>query len=250
MPELIERPKVPGVRDNFGHGQLLVVDLTRVDRAWTEVPALEIIERVRSGTFAPAIEGSVPGEPSVFDATGLDLALAELASKKLLGHPLAESLRLRRAARGLSKWFSSPPESKDEQRADERLLRLAEVTRLRDLTADEVMAVTSVVERQMVGSKEVRTAFERWSEPSFADALLAVNAGDLVTRVHDAWDSTAPLMAAMSIDDEEELFLRLGSLIVRVRDVVSFARERGFAVIPWTKETGSAWLQRRAGLRA
>lgn len=250
MPELVERPKVPGVRDNFGHGQLLVVDLARVDRAWTGVPALETIERVRSGTFAPAIEGPLPGEPSPFDATGLDVALTELASKKLLGHPLAESLRLRRAARGISKWFSAAPATTDEQRVDERLLRLAEVTRLRDLTADEVMAVTSVVEQQMIGSKEVRTAFERWGEPAFADALGLVNEADLAPRVIEAWDSTAPLMSAMSIDDEGELLLRLGSLIVRVRDVISLARDRGLAVIPWTKETGNAWLQRRAGLRA
>lgn len=250
MPELVERPKVPGVRDNFGHGHLLVVDLARVDRAWTDVPAMETIERVRNGTFAPAIDPPLPGQPLPADPTGLDVALAELATKKLLGHPLAEALRMRRNARGLSKWFSSPPESKDEQRADERLLRLAEATRLPGLTADEVMAVTSVVERQMVGSKEVRAAFERWREPAFADALLALKTGELPARVDDAWDGPAPLMAAMSIDDEPALFARLGALVASVREVVAFARDRGLALVPWTKETGSAWLQRRADLRA
>ena len=181
---------------------------------------------------------------------GLDYMLSSLTLAKLSEKPLAENLRARRALGIPWKWMTPPPDDRTETRVDERLLRLAEVAVLPDLAADDVIAVTSLARRDMVGAKEVREAFDSWAEASFPESLESVDEAEIDAIVEEAWGAPEPLMAAIGVDDEAELHAALVKKLSAVREIARLARSRGAALLPWTKEKAAEWLAARARARS
>src|SRR3954468_16273592 len=150
-------------------GALLAVDVAAVDRLWKDVPAEEAINAVQRE--ARVVTSAIPGTPEPVSSSGLDQALRAFTTKKTLGVPLREALRSRRSAGIPWRWISKPPARRDETRADERMLRWAEVTRLPDISAGDIIVVSSAVEKTMIGATDVKDAFSRWGTDAFATAL-------------------------------------------------------------------------------
>lgn len=233
-------------------GALLVVDLEAADRAWSALPAREVIEGLRAGTLAPRAPASPPPAPPGEKRTkGLDVALAAFSMKKLLDRPLAENLRAKRALGAPWRWFSRAPDEKEEMRTDDRLLGWAEVSRVEDLSADEVLAITSAVEREMVGAAEVKDAFGRWGTKEFAAKLAALRDEDIGAALGEAWGGDlAPLLAALGHDDEESLLAAVRTRIGELRAALAFAAAERYAVLPRLEERWSELLASRAAARA
>src|SRR5437764_820455 len=98
------------------------------------MPASDAIAKVADGSLAPAPPAGVPGARVAHETKGLDVALRGLTVKKLLDRPLVENLRAKRALKAPWRWLTAIPDAKEEQRIDDRLHKLAEWTRLADLT--------------------------------------------------------------------------------------------------------------------
>lgn len=243
--------KKPKIRIT-SRGALLVVDLEAADRLWTGMPAREVVDGIRAATLAPR----APSRPAPFPAEekktkGLDVALAAFTTKKLLEKPLAEGLRAKRALGRPWRWFSPAPDAKEEMRTDERVLRWAEIARVPDLSFDEILAISSAVEREMVGASEVKEAFARWGSKEFAAAATTLPDADLAEGLREAWDGDlAPLLAASGFDEEPELLAAVTARFHDVRDALAFAAAERFAVIPFLREPFDAWLAERARARA
>lgn len=231
-------------------GALLAVDLDAADRAWSQLPAREVITGIRSGALAPRAPSSPPPFPPAEKKTaGLDVALGALTTKKMMERPLADGLKAKRSLGIPWKWLSRAPDSKEEMRTDERLLRWAEISRVADLTADEILAITSAVEREMIGASEVRTAFARWGTPEFAAKVAALPDADLADALQEAWGDLAPLLAALGYDEEPELLAGVGARLRDVRALLAFASAEKYAVLPFLREPWDAWLAQRASAR-
>lgn len=232
-------------------GALLVVDREAVDRAWAALPAREVIDGLRAGTLAPRQPSRPPPAPPAEKTTaGLDIALAAFTTKKALDRPLVEGLRAKRALGIPWRWLSRAPDVKEEMRTDERLLRWAEIARVTDITADEILALTSAAEREMVGAAEVKPAFARWSTPDFAARVAALDVGSLPNALTEAWDDLAPLLAALGYDEESELIAAVGARLTEVKAVLAFAAAERYAVIPFLRGPWEEWLAERAKRRA
>lgn len=233
-------------------GALLVLDLEAVDRVWNVLPAKQVLEGLRAGTLVPRPPLSAPPAPSAEKRTkGLDVALAAFGMKRLLDRPLAENLRTKRALGFPWKWLSRAPDAKEEMRTDDRLLRWAEVCRVPDLTADEVLAISSAVEHEMIGAAEVKDAFARWGAPEFAANLDALAEGDVAAALDEAWDGDlAPLLAALGYDDEAALLAAVQARITEVRAALRFASVERYAVLPYLEERWGELLAGRAAARA
>jgi hypothetical protein len=235
-------------------GALLVVDVSLVDRVWSAMPASGALEIVRNPSAARPTDASpVPGVPEPADAAGLDVALRAFTSKKLFDRPLDENLRAKRALGIPWKWITAIPNARDEARADERLLRWAEVTRVPGLSAGDVMVIGSCVEGAMVGAGELNDSFARFGTDAFADSLLAMSlgAGDVQARLAAAWDGDlAPLLAMAGVDDEPELATMAATRLQEIRDVIAFARRAGLSVLPSNEALWSGRLASRAAARS
>ena len=233
-------------------GALLVVDLEAVDRAWGVLPAREVVDGLRTGALAPRPPRHEPPMPPAEKKTqGLDVALAGFTSRKLLDRPIAEGLRAKRALGAPWRWFARVPDEKEERRADERLLRWAEIARVPELTADEILAVTSAVEREMIGASEVKVAFGRWGSPEFAARIERLADADVPAALSEAWSNDlAPLLAALGYDEEEELFAAVRARVTQVRALHAFAKAEGYPVIPYLKDRWDELLAERARSRA
>lgn len=232
-------------------GALLVVDREAVDRAWAALPAKDVIGGLRAGTLAPrAPSRAPPAPPAEKKTTGLDVALAAFTTKKALDRPLAEGLRAKRALGIPWRWLSRAPDVKEEMRTDERLLRWAEIARVPEITADEILALTSAVEREMVGASEVKSAFARWATAEFAAKVAALDAASLRDALTEAWDDLAPLLAALGYDEEPELIAAIAARLAVVKATLSFAATEGYVVIPFLRGPWEEWLAERARARA
>ena len=232
-------------------GALLVVDRESVDRAWTALPAREVIDGLRAGKLAPRPPSRPPpAPPAEKKTTGLDVALSSFTTKKALDRPLAAGLRAKRALGIPWRWLSRAPDVKEEMRTDERLLRWAEIARVPDITADEILAITSAVDREMVGASEVKQAFARWATPEFAARAGALDQGSLSEALVEAWDDLAPLLAALGYDEEPELIAAVGVRLAQVKAVLAFAASERYAVIPFLRGPWEEWLGERARARA
>ncbi len=229
-------------------GALLAVDLALIDRVWTGMPARDAIALVTRP--APITQSTaMPGTPEPAVSTGLDAALAAFAQPKTLDLPLASALRAKRALGIPWRWITSIPGERDETRADERLLRWAEATRLPEISTGDVIVVSSAVERTMIGASEVRDAFSRWSAPAFTRALETLADGDVTAILVDAWDDAAPLMAVTGVDDEESLWNLARTRLAEVREFARFARDNSLSLLPWTEEIAASFLRDRAAAR-
>lgn len=229
-------------------GALLAVDLALVDRVWTGMPARDAIALVTRPAPIPR-SAAMPGTPEPAVLTGLDATLAAFAQSKTLDLPLASALRAKRALGIPWRWLTSIPGDRDETRADERLMRWAEATRLPEISTGDVIVVSSAVERTMIGASEVRDAFSRWSTAAFTSALEAIAADDVTEILIEAWDDAEPLMAVAGVDDEESLWNLARTRLSEVRTFARFARENSLALIPWTEEIGASFLRGRAAAR-
>ena len=227
-------------------GALLAVDVAAVDRLWMSVPAREAIAAVTKTRDAAT---NVPGVPEPAVSTGLDAALRAFTTKKTLERPLVEALRSRRAIGIPWKWLSKPPSIREEARADERMLRWAEATRLPDISTGDVIVVSSAVERTMIGATDVKDAFSRWGTEAFASALESTP-DDAREILLDAWDDAAPLLAVTGQDDEEALWALARARLTDIRSFVRFARTGSLAILPWSPEIFPAFLEGRAVRRA
>lgn len=231
-------------------GALLVLDREAVDRAWTTLPAREVIDGFRAGTLAPREPSRTPPAPPADKKNaGLDIALAAFTTTKALDRPLVEGLRAKRALGAPWRWFSRAPDVKEEMRTDERLLRWAEIARVPDITADEILALTSAIEREMVGASEVKQAFARWATPGFAQRAAALDVGALPEALTEAWDDLSPLLAALGFDEEPELIDAIGARLTAVKATLAFAAAEGYAVIPFLRGPWEEWLGERARAR-
>lgn len=233
-------------------GALLVVDLEAVDRVWTGMPAREVIDGIRAGTLAPRTPSkSPPFPPAEKKLVGLDVALASFTTKGFLDKPLAEGLVAKRALGIPWRWFSPAPEAREETRTDERLLTWAEIARVPDLSFDEILAISSAVEREMVGASEVKEAFARWSSREFAAVATTLPDVELAARLREAWDGDlAPLLAALGYDEEPELLAAVIARFHQVRAAIAFATTERYPVVPFLREPFDAWLAERARARA
>ncbi len=233
-------------------GSLRVVDLESVDRAWRTEPVSALLRRLsEKAPLARPIAGPVPGRPAAAELAGLDVAVESLSRRSLRGRPLAENLRALRGRGAPWRWFSRTPDERDETAVDDRLIRWAEVTRLPELTPDEILAVASAVEGTMIGASEVREAFERWGSDRFAGALESTSDEAAADALRRAWDDDlAPLLQALGFDEEGELMAAVGARLREVRELVRFARAHGLAVVPWTKDRWPRVLADRARARA
>ena len=231
-------------------GALLVVDVAAVDRVWSGMSARDAIEGIRAGTLAPRTPSRAPpAPPGEKKLTGLDVALRQCAMKKLADRPLTENLRAKRALGIPWRWLSRAPDRDEERRIDDRLVRWAEIARVHDLTADEILAITSAAERTMIGAAEVKDAFARWGTPAFGDAILALRDDEVPEILVDAWGDAAPLLAVMGFDEEDELWAAIRRRLDEVRAAITFAREERLAVLPWLKERWNDFLDTRAAAR-
>lgn len=232
-------------------GALLAVDVDAVDRVWTSLPAKDVIAGIRGGTLSPRppSSGAAPFPPAEKKTAGLDVALAALTTKKTMDRPLAEGLKAKRALGIPWRWLSRAPDVKEEMRTDERLLRWAEISRVAEITADEILAVTSAVEREMVGASEVKAAFARWSTPEFAAKAAALAEAALADALVDAWDDLAPLLAALGYDEEPEMLAAIAARLRDVKALLAFAAAERYSVLPFLREPWDAWLQERAAAR-
>ena len=229
-------------------GALLAVDLALVDRVWIGMPARDAIALVtRPAAIRPP--AALPGTPEPAVLAGLDAALAAFAQPKTLDLPLASALRAKRALGIPWRWITSIPGDRDETRADERLMRWAEATRLPEISTGDVIVVSSAVERTMIGASEVRDAFSRWSNPAFTSALETIAADEVVEILVEAWDDAAPLMAVAGVDDEESLWNLARTRLAEVLEFTRFARDNSLALLPWTEEIGASFLRERAAAR-
>lgn len=232
-------------------GALIVLDLAAVDCVWSGMPAREAVEGIRTGSLAPRIPSRpAPAPAAERPARGLDVALAAFTSRALQDCTLAESLRAKRALGIPWRWLTHVPDAREEARTDERLLRWAEVGRVADLTADEILAVTSAAEREMAGAAEVKAAFARWATPAFAEKLAELRDEDVPAALVEAWDDTAPLLALLGHDDEAELFAAVGARVSEVRAMLAFAKAEGLDVLPFLRGPFDELLAARAAARA
>lgn len=229
-------------------GALAVTDLALVDRLWTAMPAAEAIALVARPAPIARPE-AVPGEPAPIDTKGLEVALEAFTTRRTLARPLAEALASKRATGIPWRWLTSIPSERDETRADERLLRWAEVTRVPEIDAGDVVLVTSAVERTMIGATEANEAFARWSSDAFVRSLEDTP-DDLSEILLEAWDAPEPLMALVGVDEPDELWRLAAERVGAVREVARFARERSLALVPESPETLPAFLRARAAARA
>ena len=240
-------PLPKGSREPFGKASLLVVDVALVDRIWSAMPAMEAIARVAAGPVAAIADA--PGLRADHELKGLDVALRDFTTKKLAAtQPLVANLRAKRALTGWRRWFTTIPDAKEEQRVDDRLHKLAEVTRLAELAPEEIMTVGSIATGEMVGAAEVGEMLARL--PALGRELEAARAKDARAALLEAWDDDLdPLLAATGADDEAALVAAAAKRVGEIAAIVAFAAARSLTVLPWSAKGWPAYLQERARTR-
>ena len=204
-------------------GALVVADIALVDRLWSAVPSREAIAMVTKPP--PAGPADAPGAREPFDATGLDVALSALTRKKTLDLPLAQALAAKRALGIPWRWLTAIPGAKEEARADERLLRWAEVTRLPDFGSSDVIVVASAVEGAMVGATEYHEACQRFgsqgysSRPELRPGWMSQSAIDSRVPAEDCTTPSAPGARSRTFifTDATSLFLSQVWFLSRMR---------------------------------
>lgn len=246
-------PELPADRPAiFIGGALLAVDVGWVDRLWSEMPAREVLEGIAGRSLRPKQPTSdTPGETQEADFTGLDVAVRAFTSKKHLDRPLVENVQAKRALGVPWKWFAYVPDPAEERRLDSRLLKIAEVTRVPSLSAADILAVTSVVEQDMVGADEAPQAFARWSSSEFAERLekTSTERTHVERTLMEAWGSSEPLLAALEVEDENALWDNVHDTLERVIALTRFARDQSLKIVPRTKTHWKQWLQERSQQR-
>jgi hypothetical protein len=237
---LAARSKIPGARDPFGKGALVALDLATVDRIWTELPAGEALDGLARGTL---FEGK--------DGKAAVAALRPMIVGRTIARPLVENLAAKRSLGIPWRWITRIPSLEDEAAADDKLLRLAEAKRLGDLTAEEIMAIGSAAEREMVGASEVPAALGRLGDRASIPKLEALtNPATIAPALHEAWDDLTPLLVAMGLEDEAEIVAAVTKRVGPLLELLRLAADRGLVVLPWSREGWPSFLRERAAARA
>lgn len=231
----------------FTGGSLRFVNLGFVDQIWHEMPAGEVLSGLGQGTLMPPKPTQpIPAQPQTKTVEGLHVALGAMTLRKCLDQPLTQNLAAKRELAIPWKWFSHIPDLRDETRADDRLIQMAEVTRIPTLTAAEIMAVSSVVNRRMVGADDVKQDFLTWGSDRFQELLIDAKDSDVSAVIQDTWGDLVPLLAALELESEGELVATVNDTLTTLRATVIFARKNTMDVIPYTKESWQQMLKGRA----